>query len=59
MDIYWPRGIAYILSIVYVGGCLMGMRVFMNLRDWSIIPGRGGGATKREGGQVKFYSYKN
>ena len=27
-------------------------------RNWSLITGRGrGGATKREGGQVKFYPY--
>ena len=29
-----------------------------NLRDWSLITGRGGGATKREGGHVKFYPYE-
>ena len=28
-----------------------------SLRDWSLITGRGG-ATKREGGHVKFYPYK-
>ena len=28
------------------------------LRDWSLITGRGGGATKREGGHVKFYPYE-
>ena len=28
------------------------------LRDWSLITGRGGGATKREGVQVKFYPYE-
>ena len=27
------------------------------LRDWSLITGRGG-ATKREGGHVKFYPYE-
>ena len=27
-------------------------------RDWSLITGRGGGATKREGGHVKFYPYE-
>ena len=26
------------------------------VRDWSLITGRG--ATKREGGQVKFYPYE-
>ena len=30
----------------------------VEVRDWSLIPGRGGGATKREGGHVKFYPYK-
>ena len=31
----------------------------MKIRDWSLITGRGGGgATKREGGHVKFYPYK-
>ena len=29
-----------------------------NIRDLSLITGRGG-ATKREGGQVKFYPYEN
>ena len=29
------------------------------IRDWSLITGRGGGATKREGGgHVKFYPYE-
>ena len=29
------------------------------VRDWSLIMGRGGGATKREGGgHVNFYPYK-
>ena len=32
------------------------------LRDWSLITGRGGGATKRDrgggGGQAKFYPYE-
>ena len=28
------------------------------IRDWSLITGRGGGATKREGGHMKFYSYE-
>ena len=27
------------------------------IRDWSLITGRGG-ATKREGGHVKFYPYE-
>ena len=28
-------------------------------RDWSLITGRGGGATKQEGGgHVKFYPYE-
>ena len=27
------------------------------VRDWSLITGRGG-ATKREGGHVKFYPYE-
>ena len=26
--------------------------------DWSLSMGRGGGATKLQGGQVKFYPYK-
>ena len=29
----------------------------MIIRDWSLITGRGG-ATKREGGHVKFYPYE-
>ena len=28
------------------------------IRDWSLITGRGGGATKREGGHMKFYPYE-
>ena len=28
-----------------------------DVRDWSLITGRGG-ATKREGGHVKFYPYE-
>ena len=28
-----------------------------HMRDWSLITGRGG-ATKREGGHVKFYPYE-
>ena len=28
------------------------------MRDWSLITGRGGGATKREVGPVKFYAYE-
>ena len=28
------------------------------VRDWSLITGRGGGATKREGGHVKFHTYE-
>ena len=28
------------------------------LRDWTLITGRGGGATKREGGHLKFYLYE-
>ena len=31
--------------------------VGLGLRDWSLITGRGG-ATKREGGHVKFYPYE-
>ena len=31
--------------------------LFTSLRDWSLITGRGG-ATKREGGHVKFYLYE-
>ena len=30
----------------------------LKFRDWSLITGRGGGATKREGGHVKFYPYE-
>ena len=31
----------------------------IHIRDWSLITGRGGGATKQEGGwHVKFYSYE-
>ena len=28
------------------------------IRDWSLITGRGWGATKREGVHVKFYPYE-
>ena len=28
------------------------------MTDWSLITGRGGGATKREGGHVKFNPYE-
>ena len=27
-------------------------------RDWSLIMGRGGGARKRDGGDMKFYPYE-
>ena len=38
----------------------MGHPSWGRFRDWSLITGRGGGATKREGGggHVKFYPYE-
>ena len=37
--------------------CLGPSFYLMLFRDWSLITGRGG-ATKREGGHVKFYPYE-
>ena len=34
----------------YSGGCMHKNASHVVVRDWSLITGRGGGATKREGG---------
>ena len=44
------------MSKVTILGHLVNEDTFILLRDWSLITGRG--ATKQEGGHMKFYSYE-
>ena len=46
-----PQRVVSVFSVKYFVHSL-------NKRDWSLITGKGGGATKREGGHVKFYPYE-
>ena len=47
-----------LISICYHSKTPTYIPVTIASRDWSLITGRGGGATKREGVHVKFYPYK-
>ena len=39
--------------------CFLMFAFELGIRDWSLNTGRGGGATKWEGGHVNFYPYEN
>ena len=68
-DIYSVALCRYCTSLLYYVCTMQPQRVVsvfsvkyfvhsLNKKDWSLITGRGGGATKREGGHVKCYPYE-